>query len=241
MEFKTSISKMSVDDHIIRGKKLSNMIAEGNFSDAAYLLLTGRKPTDIESKLFEKLLIACVDHGMGTASALSARFVASAGNSLNASVAAGVLALGDLHGGAAEMAMKQIKEAEEYSSVDEFVGSLLLKKEKIYGFGHRIYKQQDPRVVQILNILSEQKFSSVHVETVIEMERQIALQKGKKIPLNIDGLVAAIFLQFGFTPEMARGAFIIARIPGLIAQAIEENEQHDGPRRLDEEEITYNE
>ena len=102
MEFKTSISKITNEDVMIRERKLSALMKEASFTDAIFLILKGSFPNQQESKLFSAMLLSIIDHGMGTTSALTSRFVASSGNAVNTAVGAGVLALGDLHGGAIE-------------------------------------------------------------------------------------------------------------------------------------------
>lgn len=235
MEFKTSISKISDDDHIIRGEKLSKLMS-GSFANAIFLILKGDKPTETESKIFESTLIAIIDHGMGTASSMASRFVASTGNSVNSAIGTGILALGDYHGGAIEKAMQQLVEVKDAS---EFVKDALANKKILYGFGHKLYKDEDPRAQQILGLCKELKYKSKYIDLVQEIEQEIAKQKGKKIVLNIDGLIAAILLEMGFTSNVGKAFFVIGRTPGLAAQVIEELENEKPIRRLDEKDIIY--
>lgn len=235
MEFKTSISKISDDDHIIRGEKLSELM-HGSFADSIFLILKGDKPTATESKIFESILISIIDHGMGTASSMASRFVASTGNSVNSAIGTGILALGDYHGGAIEKAMQQLVEVK---NVDEFVKDALANKKTIYGFGHKLYKDEDPRTQQILELCSALKYKSKYINLVQEIEKELEKQKGKKIVLNIDGLIAAILSEMGFTSNVGKAFFVIGRTPGLAAQVIEELENEPPIRRLDEDDIKY--
>jgi len=236
MEFKTSISKIIPNDHIIRGEKLSELIQDASFSDTIYLLIKGEKPTAIQSKVFTSALVSIIDHGMGTASSMAARFAASGGNTVNASVAAGVIALGDYHGGAIEKAMEQLTQV---TSAKDFVADAINHKKTVYGFGHKIYKEEDPRVRQLLDVCEKSGFISPYIDVLKSIEQEMAQQKGKKIPLNIDGLIAAILLEFNFTPQQGKGFFIIGRTPGLVAQVVEELASEEPVRRISEEEITY--
>src|SRR3989344_1942414 len=215
MKFNTSISKIVPGDHIIRGQALSALIAESSFAESIYLLLKGGKPSATQAVIFQAALVSVIDHGMGTASSMAARFVASGGNSVNASVAAGIV------------------------SAKEFVAKALQEKTTMYGFGHKIYKDADPRVGQLLQVCARESFTSPFIDLALAVETEIASQKGKKIPLNIDGLIAGILLELGFTPKQGKGFFIIARTPGLVAQVLEELQTEDPVRRIDEEEITY--
>ena len=112
-------------------------------------------------------------------------------------------------------------------------------KKIVYGFGHKIYKDKDPRVGQILAVCKKAKFSSQYIDLVLAIEQEIEQQKGKKIVLNIDGLMAAILLAMDFNPLQGKGVFIIARTPGLVAQVVEELESEEPVRRLEEDEISY--
>lgn len=227
---------MSSSDHIIRGEKLSKLIMQSSFSDAIYLLMRSSKPTEIESKIFASMLVAVIDHGMGTTSSMATRFVASGGTTVNASVAAGILALGEYHGGAIEKAMEQLVLIKDTAG---FIKNALATGQTIYGFGHKIYKDSDPRVIQLLAVCNDMGFTSPYIELVLHMEKELEIQKGKKIVLNIDGLMAGILLQMGFSPLQGRGVFVIARTPGLVAQAIEEIVSGEQVRRIDEDSIEY--
>lgn len=234
MEFKTRISKVAEDDVIIRGEKLSSLIEKGSFTDAIFLLLTNRKPNNKESKIFSSILTSIIDHGMGTTSSLTSRFVMSGGNSMNTAVGAGVLALGDYHGGAIENSMKQLK---SITDIENFVNDSLMNKKTIFGFGHSVYKNSDPRTKKLLEICKNENFTSKFIDKATQIESILA-QKGKNLCLNVDGLIAAILLEMGFSPELGKGVFIIGRVPGLVAQANEEK-QEKPVRRLDEKDISY--
>jgi citryl-CoA lyase len=237
MEFKTKISKIESGDVTIRGEKLSSLVKTGNFTDSIFLLLSGRKPKIQESILFEKILTSVIDHGMGTTSSLSSRFVASGGNSLNVGVGAGILSIGNYHGGAIENAMKffyGLKDSSD-AEIKEKVQHMLANKQTLYGFGHKIYKTGDPRVAVILEEMKDSTF--LRFKDLVEST--IKETKGKNIPINIDGLIAIILCDFGFDPLLGKGIFIIGRTPGLVAQTYEELKDEKPVRRLDEEQIEY--
>ncbi len=239
MEFKTRISKLVNEDIVIRGEKLSSLITGGKFSDSIFLLLSGRKPSSIESTLFEKMLISVIDHGMGTTSSMTSRFIVSGGNALNVGVGGGILSIGDHHGGAIEKAMQQFyawqKLGKDKARAE--IKDMVTTKKTIYGFGHKVYKDEDPRVVLLLEEVKKKKFSSSHLYLKEEVEKTFAEAKGKKIPINIDGLLALLLCDFGFDPLLGKGVFIIGRVPGLVAQCHEELKHEKPVRRVEEEEI----
>lgn len=240
MEFKTTISTITDKDNIIRGEKLSVLVEQGSFGDAVFLLLAKRKPTTTESRIFSALLTSVIDHGMGTTSSMTSRFVMSAGNPLSAAVGAGVLALGDRHGGAIEHAMAQFQSfLQQPTQLESAIAAMLNKQQVVYGYGHSVYKDADPRVTQILELCAKLGYASKYADLAKQVELILEKKKGKKLCLNIDGLIAALLLEMGFSPVAGRGFFIIARTPGLVAQAIEEKENEKSIRRIEEKDIHY--
>ncbi|MBI2102614.1 citryl-CoA lyase [Candidatus Woesearchaeota archaeon] len=239
MEFKTRISKLVDNDVVIRNEKLSSLITQGKFSDAIFLLLSGRKATAAESVLFEKMLIGVIDHGMGTTSSLTARCIASGGNALNVGVGGGILSIGDHHGGAIEKAMQQFYAWEqlgkERASIQ--IREMISGKKTIYGFGHKVYKDEDPRVLLLLKEMKKLGFKSKHLFLKEEVEKAFQETKGKSLPINIDGFLALLLCDFSFDPLLGKGVFIIGRTPGLVAQTYEELKYEKPVRRVEEDEI----
>nr|EGQ40417.1 MAG: citrate synthase [Candidatus Nanosalinarum sp. J07AB56] len=149
MEWRTSISSAG-EDAEIRGEDLENVM-DLPFSDAVFLVLSGRKPSDNESELFSTILSSCVDHGVGNPSTVSARTVQSGGNEPNTSIAAGILAMGDSHGGAITPCMEMLRGEEPRSAVK----SRLESGEKVPGLGHKVYEDGDPRAERILELAED--------------------------------------------------------------------------------------
>ena len=241
MEWKTKISKIEQNDVIIRGEKLSQLIRNHSFSDSIFLLLSGRKPEEKEGIIFEKVLVSIIDHGMGTTSSLTSRFAISGGNTLNVGVAAGVLSIGDYHGGAIEKSMQQLmnwKLLEGEESAKKIIDAISNNK-TIYGFGHKHYKEGDPRVKVILEEIEKIGYVSSHLFLTKLVEESFQEIKSKKILLNIDGLIAALLCDFGFDSGLGKGIFILGRTPGLVAQCHEEKKFERPVRRLREEDINY--
>lgn len=242
---------------LIRGKKLSQLIDRVSFSDAVFLLLRERLPKRIESRLFSAILTSIIDHGMGTTSSLTTRFVVSGGNALNAAVGAGVLAIGDYHGGAIENAMKQMvsiiknvsrskklfrnQNKKKYISqlAQDFVSRQLKRGGILYGFGHKIYKTKDPRSEHVVRLCKKLGFTSDYIVLGREIERSLEDIKGVRLCFNIDGVIAALLLEMGFDPCVGKGIFIIGRTAGLVAQAVEEKKNEKPVRRIEEKDISY--
>jgi len=240
MKFETRISKIENQDFTLRGQKLSDLIKNGKFSDVIFLTLSGRNPKEQESVLFGKLLISIIDHGAGTTSAMTTRFVASGGNSLNTAVGAGLLSIGDYHGGAIENAMKQFYawKGMNNETIEKEVEDMITNKKTLYGFGHRVYKQGDPRVKVLLEENEKISFTSEFLFMKDIVEQKFMTLKNRNIPINIDGLIALLLCDFGFHTTLGKGFFLIGRTPGLVAHADEELRYEKPVRRAQEEDIT---
>ncbi|WEL19937.1 citryl-CoA lyase [Candidatus Nanohalococcus occultus] len=220
-DWKTNISK-SGEDPEVRGEKLEEVM-EMEFSDAIWLVLKGEKPSENESEMFKTILSSSIDHGVGNPSTVSARTVQSGGNGMNTSVAAGILALGDKHGGAIEDCMKMIQSEK---SAEEIVEEKLEKGETIPGIGHKIYKDEDPRASKMLEKAEELGIRGEFTEKICEIRDEFSERKVELV-LNVDGAIAGIMSDLGWDHRLGKGIFIIARTPGLVAHVHEEMDEED--------------
>jgi citryl-CoA lyase len=241
-KWKTAITQHVGHETYIRGYRLLDLVGNLSFAQAIYLILKGELPTEKESKIMEAMLVSVIDHGIAPPSAIAARAVASGGNSLNVGVAAGVLAFGSAHGGALEDAMKFLQESVKSGrNVKEIVKEYLENKKPIPGYGHRYYKDFDPRTKRLMDIAKELGFYGPHCKFAEEVEEEICRQKGKRLVLNVDGAIAAVASEMGFDWRLGKGFFIIGRVPGLVAHVYEElTTEKPFSKRLDEEtEVEY--
>src|SRR5258708_7105953 len=109
--------------------------------------MSGRLPDESEKKLFDMMLVACIEHGVEVPTAFVPRVSVSVGNPMNAALAAGLLSMGDFHGGAAEACAEVLVRDE---SAKETVAAMIAEGKKIPGFGHPLYKDADPRAELLL-------------------------------------------------------------------------------------------
>ena len=239
MKFRTSITTIQNGREIIRGKDLNDWVKSGKtFAETIFLLLRGKEPTENETKMLDALLAIAIDHGPGTASGMTSRIVAPAKNSMHTSVAAGILAMGERHGGAIEGAMQFYY---ENVSESDLVGKIKRSKDqkiKIPGYGHAVL-EHDYRADTLFEIAKNTGFFRKHCELALRVEAELNAISSKKLPLNVDGAMAAILCDMGFDARLGRGIFIIARTPGLVAQVYEEMVNDEGLRRLAESDIEY--
>lgn len=220
-DWETEISS-SGKDAVIRGVDLEN-VADMNFADAIWLLLKGEEPSEEESEIFNTILSSSIDHGVGNPSTVSARTVQSGGNGMNTSVAAGVMALGDKHGGAIEECMKMLQSE---SSAEEIVEERLEEGEKIPGIGHKVYSEEDPRAAKIIRRAEELGLSGERLEKMRKI-RDIFAERKVSLVMNVDGAIAGVMSDLGWDYRLGKGLFIIARTPGLVAHVREEMDEED--------------
>jgi len=244
-KWQTKITLNTKEETYIRGYPLTQMIGKLTFSESIYLLLKGELPTENERKMFDAIFTSVIDHGVAPPSVVALRNVISGGNQLHVGVAAGVLAFGEYHGGALEDAMKFFQEYAKdeediYGLAERIAKKAVEEKWRISGYGHKYYKDFDPRSKKLLDLAKELGFYGIHCEFAVSLEDAIEKIKGKKLVLNVDGAIASIASDMGFDYRLGKGFFIIGRIPGLVAHALEELTEGVIFRRLDEEtEIEY--
>lgn len=189
-----------------------------SFSSMIFELLSGKKPETGELKIFETILNLSIDHGEETPSATVTIKSAKEGKNISESVAAGILEINDTHGGAIEPAMELFYKIKNESLNTKNVVEEYLKSDKTMpGFGHRIY-EIDPRSQLLFKLAKDQGLSEEFVEIAKSLEKELREVKGKALPVNIDGSIAAILCTLGWDSKLGKAVFIIARTPGLCGQ-----------------------
>ncbi len=234
--WKTSITKIGPGTIHVKGYNITDVMEKLTYAESVFLILKGELPSKAEAELMNAILVSSIDHGATPPSVLSTRTVMSAGNSLNAAVAGGVLSIGDTHGGAIEQSAKIMQEwAAKDGDVSKIASDLVdwLKENKIRmpGFGHRIHKI-DPRTAKLFEIADKHGYSGRHIELCKAIRTALSEKTGRKLPISIDGGIAAVISDMGFDWRLGKGIFIISRVPGLIAHAFEEKTREKPMRKL---------
>jgi len=228
--WRTGITTSDEKSIFIRGCDIVSLMTQATFTDTIYLLHQSRLPTKEERRLLDAILIGVSDHGPAAPSAAAARIVVSGNRrSLEAAVAAGVLAMGDAHGGAAYDCMQMIGEGVEHArresiSIKEAAGRVAedakSNHKRLPGIGHRVHTV-DPRTRVLFNMA---RASGVARDGVAFMEalEEAVREQIRPLPINIDGSLSAILYDLGFLPPVAPLIFIIGRVAGVTAQVMEE-------------------
>src|SRR4249920_561534 len=135
--WRTSLSAVEPNKILIRGYRVEELMEHCSFGDIIYLTFKGELPSGHEGRLIEMIVVSSTDHSFLAPSIDATRFVASGGVPLQASVAAGILSLGDHHGGAIEQCAKMLQESIPAAiSASDIVAGYRSRKQRVPGFGH---------------------------------------------------------------------------------------------------------
>ncbi len=194
-----------------------------------YYMLTGRLPDDVESEAMRTLFIVYADHSLAN-STFTAITVGSTLTDLGSAIVAALCSLkGPLHGGANREVVNMLLEIEDESKVEDYVLEKIRKKERIMGFGHRVYKGQarDPRVKILKNIAQKLAFKRGGVYHKIyniadRLEQIVERYLGHKgIGPNVDLYAGVILYQLDIPPDYNPAIFAISRVVGWVAHVLE--------------------
>jgi citrate synthase len=111
--------------------------------------------------------------------------------------------------------------------------------EQIPGFGHRFHTR-DPRAARLFQMALELEAEGAHIQMIRAVELVAAeLPEGQRVPVNIDGAIAAVCGDIGIPPEIANALFIVSRVPGITAHAQEERQRERPMRQIDPKDHSY--
>ncbi len=206
----------------------------GNFLNMMYRTTEAKfEPNPVLEKALDVLFILHVDHEQNC-SANAMRSVGSSESDPYSSMAAAAAALyGPLHGGANEMVLRMLREIGDLKSVPAYIKRVKTKEVRLMGFGHRVYKNYDPRakiIKRIAHEVFEVSGRNPLIDIAVELER-IALEDdffvSRKLYPNVDFYSGIIYQAMGFPVEMFPVLFAIGRTPGWLAQWKEMLEDKD--------------
>lgn len=187
-------------------------------------MLHGKKPIPAAERTFDIALILHADHELN-ASTFAARVIAGTMADMHSAITGAIGALkGPLHGGANEAVMKMLFDiGKKGGDPVEYVKSLLAQKKKVFGFGHRVYRTEDPRATH-LRRMSEQLSRDSGNTKWYEMSRAIEefVKHEKKLNANVDFYSASTYTTLGIDLDLFTPIFAISRIAGWTAHVIEQ-------------------
>jgi succinyl-CoA synthetase alpha subunit len=210
---------------------LDGLSQESSFTELMYRTVTGDRVFDSEKgKLIEAMSVASVDHGVTAPSAQVAIISASTRVDYAVSVASGIGAITDIHGGAGMKAALFFSECVSRSRRDGFdleeatrtiLTEYIRAGRRIEGLGHRIHTQ-DPRRDALWKLSEATGVAAENVAVSKIVSRAFKQVRGIDLPINVDGVIGAIVADMGLNPMIAKALFIWGRVAGLSAHYFEE-------------------
>ncbi len=186
-------------------------------------MMHGTLPTKEMERAMDAYLILLADHGFN-ASTFSARVTVSTQADTYSAVTSAIGTLkGDLHGSANQKAMEMILEIAEPAKAEPYVRNLLAQHKKVMGFGHRIYKKEDPRATAFRKIADDLCKRSGHTKWMeISNTVEKVMWEEKQIPCNVDFFSASVLHVLGFPVDFFTTVFAASRVAGWTAHVIEQ-------------------
>jgi len=191
----------------------------GNF----LYMLNGAIPDELSEQVFDDCLILHIDHGFN-ASTFTGRVIASTLSDIYSAVTGAIGALrGPLHGGANQKVMLMLEEIGEPARAEAYVRDLLERKVKVMGFGHRVYKVEDPRATVLRRWCRElgEKVGQPQWAEISETLERILLEE-KGLHCNVDFYSASVYHLLGIPTDLFTPIFAVARIVGWTAHMLEQ-------------------
>jgi citrate synthase len=237
------MASSTADRITVRGFDLAGqLMGNVNLGDMAFLELLGRLPSEGESRVFNAMLVALVEHGI-TPNTIAARLTyLGAPESVQGAVAAGLLGLGSVFVGTIEGSARVLQEATPQLRRGEraqeggagsssvaledlaagIVAEYRQRRQAIPGLGHPIHKPVDPRTVRLFAIASEEGISGEYVALMNAIGVEANQRAGRELPVNVTGAIGALASELGIPWQICRGLGLMARSIGLVGHVLEE-------------------
>ena len=236
VQFPTSLGTSDADHIRLLGLDLADdLMGKVGFSELAFWLVTLRRPSPSEVRVFEAVLVALADHGF-TPTAIAARLTyLSAPDSLQGALAAGLLGGGSRFLGVTEDCGRFLHDAlagqrDDLPTGDAGWDALALEAVRstraagrfVPGLGHPVHKVQDPRTPVLIKIATDEGLRGPHLQLFEAIGRVHDQVLGRRLPLNGAGVCGAALADLGLPIDLLRGFALLARTAGLLGQLAEE-------------------
>jgi citrate synthase len=188
-------------------------------------MLEGRDPSQEAVEAMDLDFLLHAEHG-ANASAFAARVTASTLSDLHSSIVTAIGTLkGPLHGGAAEAVQKMTSEIGDPSNADAYIKRKIEAKERIMGFGHRVYRAEDPRARHMREksrVLGEKLGHSEWYQILTQVEKDMAPYQSRGIFVNVDFYAGSVYALLGLPEDLFVPIFAIGRVPGWCIEILEQ-------------------
>ena len=211
-------------DRARNGKEIVSPLSEKSTAYNFLYMLNDEEPGDQAEKTMDLCLILHAEHGMN-ASTFTGRVICSTESDMYSAVTGSIGSLkGPLHGGANQQVMKMLMHIDETDSNPvEYIKERLANKEKVMGFGHRVYKTMDPRARILRGMSKELSEETGHTQLYEWSEAILQTMKDEKnIDPNVDFFSATVYYSMGIKPDLYTCIFAMSRVSGWTGHYIEQ-------------------
>lgn len=231
----TAITATTDERVFIRGVALDEAIGREAFPAMLLRLWRGDAPTEVESALMGACLVASIDHGPLSPSALVTRTIASTRATAMSGLAGGILAFGELHGAVVSRAMRILATVPPNGDLDAWADEVFEAERaagrRLPGVGHR-WHEHDLRAERLLEVAST--LSDGRREAAVRaLAARVGRHSGNPVPVNIDGALAIALTALRLDPAYGDFLFAISRSFGLAAHYVEEQARQRPMRTID--------
>src|SRR5215218_7010798 len=210
-------------ERLRKGQEPVEPRADFNIASNFLYMLKGEEPEEREARILDVCLILHADHELN-ASTFTARVIAGTLADMYGAVTGAIAALsGPLHGGANTNVMKMLLEIGSPDKAEEWLKDALVQKKKIMGFGHRVYKTEDPRSVWLRRFSKEvgEERGETRWFEILERLRELMFASKKLYP-NVDYYSGSVYYQFGIPLDLFTPIFAVSRISGWTGHILEQ-------------------
>ncbi|HEY4496441.1 MAG TPA: citrate/2-methylcitrate synthase [Candidatus Paceibacterota bacterium] len=217
--WKSDITEVGKNKLLTRGVDQEEIIRTYRYEEMVFLLLFGRRPTEVEADMLRAVIVSHVSHGITGQSTIAVRMGADCRSPfLNSALGGFLVGSGEFHQGALQKSMEILKEAAGVVNLERWVRDRLNSRKTFYGYGHRFHSK-DPRAIVLMKLCDERDFVGKYVRVTREIEKIIGSERGRY--MNIEAAGGAILLDLGFPSEIAPLIILVGRGPMYAAVYIE--------------------
>lgn len=228
---RTRIARHTVDAVYVRDQDLvRDLIGQVSFTEMIVLQLTGKRPTPLQTRVLDAVLVTLMEHGFTPSSIVTRLIYDSTPEAMQSAVAAGLLGVGGTFIGTMEGAAALIDEilaapegaAPRARAVAQRHASA---KQAMPGFGHPFHKPDDPRSPRLLQLARESGAQGRHIEALTLLAAEVDQAYGRHLTINVTGAVAAVLGEIGIPRQIMRGLAVVSRAAGLVGHIHEEQQR----------------
>lgn len=231
--WKTKVSKAESDRTWIRGYNQEEIVKHCSYAEGVFITLKGRMPDKKELRMLDALLCSLLDHEFFSAPIPVARLIISTNPQVIPAIAGALLSCGAYAvspqdaGEFIEWAYGLMKDKEltKEEAARKIVAQFRSKEKRIPGIGHPLHREMDPRAQSLLMIAEECGFVREKVRLFQAIHHEFVKTSRKKLPINVDGMMACLMSEMGLSPLEMIGINVISHMPGIVAHIVEEMEE----------------